>query len=279
MRPTITTITLIIISIYTFAQPESKESYPSKITPDEKTIFYKLGEIIVPIHVLQYGDTRDIACINLHSNETTSVQAATTLLELRGGVLIKIENRNQRLIRFKLRGQFYCFDPNRIFSRIGIEQSLSENHRSSPQAADEIEKFAQRLLDLIPESSSCILALHNNTDEDYSVRSYLAGNERESDAKEVYADSEQDVDDIAFTTDSILFRKMAEFHYNSILQDNIHVKRDGSLSVYCGEKNLRYINIETQHGKVDQYAEMMGKLLEILADEKQRSTGILKNAE
>ena len=132
---------------------------------------------------------------------------------------------------------------------------------------DEVEKFAQRILQLIPDSSSCIIALHNNTEEAYSVRTYLPGSSRELDAKAVYADSLQDVDDIAFTTDSLLFQKMAENGYNSIWQDNKKAKRDGSLSIYCGERSRRYINIETQHGKVQQYIEMLGKLLAILAKE------------
>ena len=95
----------------------------------------------------------------------------------------------------------------------------------------------------------------------------MPGSSRELDAKAVYADSLQDVDDIAFTTDSLLFQKMAENGYNSIWQDNKKAKRDGSLSIYCGERSRRYINIETQHGKVQQYIEMLGKLLAILAKE------------
>ena len=43
--------------------------------------------------------------------------------------------------------------------------------------------------------------------------------------------------------------------------------RDGSLSVYCGENDKRYINIETQHGKVEQYIIMLEKLLQLLFEE------------
>jgi hypothetical protein len=46
------------------------------------------------------------------------------------------------------------------------------------------------------------------------------------------------------------------------------VLKDGSLSVYYGDKNKRYINIETQHGKKDQYKEMLIKLLYVLDEEK-----------
>jgi hypothetical protein len=253
----------------TIAQPLNKDvpGDPVKLVAAEKTIFYKLGERTMPIRIFQYGDLKNIVCINLHDNENTSVEAAKSVLELKGGTLLKIENNNQRVVRFRLRGVSYGFDPNRIFSQMGIEQTLRENKRTSPSAIEEIEKFAQRLLQLIPDSASCIVALHNNTNEAYSVKTYLSGSQRQFDAKAVYTDSLQDVDDIIFTTDSLLYSKMADNGYNSIWQDNVNVRKDGSLSVYCGEKGKRYINIETQHGKFDQYAEMLATLLVILATE------------
>ncbi len=240
--------------------------------PVKKTIFYILGDRTIPIQIVQYGEAKDIICINVHDNETTSVEAAKSILEQKGGTLIKINNNGQRIIRFRLKGIRYSFDPNRMFSRIGIEQTLRDNRKISNTAIEEVDKFAHRLLEIIPDSTSCIIALHNNTEEAFSIRSYLPGGNRQFDAKAVYADSLQDVDDIAFTTDSLLYQKMADNSYNSIWQDNVNVRKDGSLSVYCGEKNRRYINIETQHGKVTQYMEMLEKLLDILAAENKKSS-------
>ena len=37
----------------------------------------------------------------------------------------------------------------------------------------------------------------------------------------------------------------------------MRVQQDGSLSVYFGEKNIRYLNCETEHKKVRQYEEMI----------------------
>lgn len=254
------------------AQPDQKRKdiVPSKIIPSEKKIFYKLGDYNIPIKISQYGNVRNIICINVHDNEVASVQAARAVLELKGGTLIKIENNHQRIIRFRLSGVAYSVDPNRMFSRRGIRQSLIDNGRMSNQAIDEIEKFAQRLLQLIPDSTFCIIALHNNTNGAYSITSYLAGHDRQFDAKAVYSDSLQDTDDIGLTTDSTLYQKMADFRYNTIWQDNENAKKDGSLSVYCGERKRRYINIETEHGKVTQYIEMLEKLLSILAEKNKK---------
>lgn len=237
------------------------------LIPSEKVIFYKLGSRTIPIRVIQYGDIKDIVCINLHDNENTSVEAAQSILAVKGGTLLKIENNQQKIVRFRLRGYWYSFDPNGIFSIMGIWKTLKANGNASDQAVDEIEKFSKRLLALIPGKSSCIIALHNNINEGFSIKSYLAGNERQFDARAVYTNNDQDIDDMAITTDSLLYSKMAGYGFNSIWQDNENAKKDGSLSIYFGEKNQRYINIETQHGKREQYIEMLEKLWIILREE------------
>jgi hypothetical protein len=256
-------------ALFTFgwlaAQPAAEAITEKKYNPEVTTIFYKLGDRTLPIKVMQYGEATGIVCINLHDNENTSVLAAQSVLESKGGTLIKIENNRERVIRFRLHNQYYSFDPNRIFSRTGIEQTLNDNHRISPAAIDEVEKFAARILELIPEETGCVIALHNNTDGAFSVKSYLPGNDRATDAREVFAGKQQDEDDIILTTDNSIYQKMAESGYNSIWQDNENAKKDGSLSVYYGEKNKRYINIETQHGRLEQYREMLERLYEILS--------------
>ncbi len=279
MKLLTTTIYIFLISTTSIAQSGESNFSVSKslFLPAEKTVFYKIGDRNIPIKVLLYGNETDIVCINVHDNEGTSVQAAKSILEESGGALIKIENGRQRVIYFRLRGIRYGFDPNRIFSRIGIEQTLRDNRRFSYDAVVEVEKFAQRILQLIPDSVSCVVALHNNTEEAFSVRSYLPGSDRQNDAKAVYADSLQDVDDIILTTDSLIYQKMAESGYNSIWQDNKNAKKDGSLSIYFGERNKRYINIETQHGKVEQYKKMFGQLLAILAADKKNPEEITRN--
>lgn len=236
--------------------------------PAEKTILHQLGNKTIALKVIQYGNTVHTCCINLHDDEKTAVQAARTVLEEQGGTLIRIENNAQRIISFPFKGLMYSFDPNRIFSKNGIRLTLRAKGKINPLAFAEVEKFAATLLQLIPDSASCIIALHNNTDGDYSVKSYQPGGKRHTDASKVYADTWQDVDDITLTTDEILFNKMSAFGYNSILQDNVNVDKDGSLSVYYGELNRRYINIETQFGKTVQYKEMLQKLLYFLDEEK-----------
>ena len=269
MRYLPTLIIPIILSIAVQAQPAGPVPVSDKpvFVPVEKTVCYNLGNKKIPVKSLQYGAEREIVYINLHDSEPTSYNAARIVLASSGGTLLKIENKGRRNIRFQLNKITYSFDPNRIFSRAGIEQTLRESGKTSKAAINEVEKFSKWILQLIPESTSCIVSLHNNTDGDYSIKTYLPGGKRQMDAKAVYEDSLQDMDDIIFTTDSLLFYKMANYCYNSILQDNVNVKKDGSLSVYFGERNRRYINIETEHGKLDKHLEMIEKLLSVLTDQ------------
>jgi hypothetical protein len=261
-------LTTGISSINTAAIPPLRHEKPARFTPAEKTVLHQLGDKNISFKVIQYGESVSTCCVNVHDNEATAVQAARDILEREGGLLIKIDNNAQRLVSFPFKGVVYTFDPNRIFSASGIKLTLTAKGKINPLAITEVEKFAAHLLQLIPDTTSCIVALHNNTDGDYSVKSYQNGGKRQSDAKQVYAADWQDADDIALTTDENLFSKMSALGYNSILQDNVKVNRDGSLSVYYGEQNKRYINIETQFGKTVQYKEMLGKLLNILDKEK-----------
>ncbi|HNJ95812.1 MAG TPA: hypothetical protein PLS65_13625 [Ferruginibacter sp.] len=266
-------LTATVMGLSGLNQP-GPDNTPAKFSPSEKVMTHRLGERTIAVKLIQYGDIVNTCCINVHDNERTAVEAAKTVLQNEGGILIKIENNAQRFISFPFKGQVYTFDPNRIFSRAGILLTLKTKGRINPGAISEVEKFADQLLKLIPDSINCVIALHNNYDGDFSVKTYLPGGKRQKDAKLVYADEWQDIDDIALTTDHSLYDKMASFGYNSILQDNDNVFRDGSLSVYYGELNKRYVNIETQHGKNNLYQEMLAKLLSVLDEERRPAEGL-----
>ena len=254
------TTIFIFGSLCLHAQQSIEFTQPIDPTITEKTIFYNLTGNIVPIKIKQYGERTDIVFISLHDDETTSVDAAKRILEEYGGLLIEVENNAQRNIRFKLGRHFFTVDPNTIFSEEGIKKSLEQLGRTSGKAVNEVEKLGQRIIRLLPEKTTCIISLHNNTPDLFSVMEYAAGNKRSVDSKKVYVNTEQDVDDFFLTTDNNLYKKLADKGYNTILQDNKNCTEDGSLSVYCGKKNIRYVNCETEHGKAGQYYEMLKAL-------------------
>ena len=120
----------------------------------------------------------------------------------------------------------------------------------------------------MPRETRSVIALHNNTEGNLSVNSFLPGNQYETDAKKVYVDDNQDPDDFFLTTDSVLFDQLAAEKYNAVWQDNLLVQQDGSLSVYFGEKDICYLNCETEHGKVKQYEEMISVALKYIGQRK-----------
>ena len=238
----------------------------TSLSVSKKTYFFSVGERKLPIHIHQYGDVKDLVFINMHDDEFTSVEATRQLLESRGGILIQIENSQKRNIKFRMRGVTYQFDPNRIFSREGIRSTLEFFHRKkvSERVINEVEIFGQWLLQLIPENPKCVIALHNNTEGNFTIRDYLPGNSREEAAEMVNVLSDQDGDDLFLTTEASIYKEIKEAGYNIILQANSRAKDDGSLSIYCGRNNIRYVNLETEHGKLQQYREMMTTLLDVL---------------
>ncbi len=270
----LTAFYLLFTGLLALSQPVQPDTPAAKplYTPSTRIIVHTIGNRTIIIKVLQYGEPNGIYCINMHDNEGTAVQGATPVLEQTGGTLIRVENFSQRVIRFRLNGVMYGFDPNRIFSKIGIEQTMRDNKRINKAALLEIEKFGQKLLSLIPDTARIVVALHNNTNDLFSIKSYTPGGVRQKDAKAVYYNETQDVDDITLTTDSVIYQVMADAGYNAIWQDNTNAKKDGSLSVYYGDYGRRYINIETEHGKVDQYREMFEKLVAYLLKEKEAAT-------
>ncbi|MBC7949816.1 MAG: hypothetical protein H7Y42_18170 [Chitinophagaceae bacterium] len=257
MRKLLLTLIPLILMHVAIGQTGQRTPILRAFTPKIQTINHKLGDRILQIKTYQYGSKSNVVYVNLHDDEVTAIHGAKKQLERKPGLLIKIENNKSRNIRFRMDGQYYTFDPNRIFSRSGITQTLTMYGRVSPKAINEVEKFANQLLQLIPKEVYCIIALHNNTNGKYSVNSYLPGNIREKDARGLYVNPEEDPDDIFLTTDSLLFSLLAEDQYNVILQDNARAKRDGSLSIYCGERNIRYLNCETEHGRDLQYQQMI----------------------
>ena len=108
-----------------------------------------------------------------------------------------------------------------------------------------------------------IVALHNNTNANYSISSYLNGGSEYGNAAKIYINKKEDADDFIFTTDENIFRACKKLKLNVALQDNVHCFDDGSLSVYCGRRNISYTNIEAEHGHLQKQMEMILALKKI----------------
>lgn len=76
-------LTATILGIKT-PEKNAIEAKPAVFTPSEKIIAHKLGDKTISFRVIQYGETVNTCCVNLHDDEMTSVKAARSLLEQQG---------------------------------------------------------------------------------------------------------------------------------------------------------------------------------------------------
>lgn len=221
---------------------------------------FKLGNKKVNVFITIYGDNKDVVMINLHDNERTSVEAAKIVLLETGGTLLRIENKNQRLIDFNYKKSTFQFDPNRIFTKAGSTASLDKYGQSTPAAISLVSKFGEFIFTLIPKSG-LLIALHNNTDSTYSSLSYLPGAEYAIEASAIHVNKQMDIDDFFFTTSDSLFAKLKLENVNVILQNNVAATDDGSLSVLYGIRNKKYVNVEAEQGHVNEQEKMIRLLI------------------
>ena len=261
-------ISLIIItcciSLPFFGQITDSSSISGKgiFIGREKTLYHTIGNKKIPLKVIKYMSNTDIVLLCLHDDETTSVTAAKSVLSRTGGVLLRISNNNTRLISFTLGGKKYRFDPNRMFSRVGIRQNLKELNRSYAEAAVlAIEKFAQFLLANLPKNTPTLIAIHNNRNGGYSAESYMRGDVYENDIDDHLIHEVQDKDNFLLTTDKKLFKELKPSGYNLLLQDNKKAREDGSLSVYYGRKKKSYLNVETELGQLEEQVRMINAVV------------------
>ena len=248
---------LLLSSILVLAQANDPNDAPTRLVPVTSIITHKIGNKNIQVVTSRYGEKKDFVFIALHDNEFTGIETAKSVLETTGGLLIKIENDDNRNISFALDRRSFTFDPNRMFSKAGIKKTLQTFGRCNDRAIKEVDQFAKGIVKLFPKTAHCIVAIHDNTDGEYSVNNYQKGGQSANDARLVTVEALQDPDDFFLTTDSLVFHQLSAKKYNVVLQHNVRVKEDGSLSVFCAKKNLRYLNCETEHGKSAQFDEML----------------------
>lgn len=186
--------------------------------------------------------------VNLHENEDTSVKAAKKYLRKNGGVIYQLKQTGHRTITFSNETGSYRFDPNRMFTNEGTRKTLVRFGAFSKPAHQEIMTFSSFFIGVITKHHPrYVIALHNNTNDRYSAKSYASGNIYANDADAIHLNPLIDPDDFFFTTDSSLYRDLVRYEHNAVLQNNVDGVDDGSLSIYAGRKDIRYVNIEAEH--------------------------------
>ncbi|MDX2362226.1 MAG: hypothetical protein QNK23_15575 [Crocinitomicaceae bacterium] len=256
---------LLLSLLFSCGQSEEKND-----SFDPNTIH--IGE--TPIRLIHnFTDSdNEITFVNLHADEETSILAIKKLSLERKINYFYLNHEGTRRINFILHepdfGIYYQpnnFDPNRIFTEKGRIATLADGEGETKSLEVQLSVFAKVLLiKLRVDPSKTIIAMHNNTADEYSILSYLPEGDESQNTAEVFVNEDMDPDDFIYTTDKNVYDALVTENINVILQDNDNFVDDGSLSVYCGGNGIRYINIETEHGHITEQYDLMKLILSIL---------------
>jgi hypothetical protein len=226
----------------------------------------RLGETVVDVAISERPGSKLLFC-NLHDDENTAVEAGLIALRRFGGRLVELQHGGKRDITFRLDGETFIVDANRIFTTEGARRTLAKLSRRTIEAEHAVDRFARDLVSLCSiERADVVIALHNSTEGHYSALSYEKGGELASDAAAVFIKDGSDPDDFFFVTERAVFDALRRRGFNVVLQDNRRVTDDGSLSVYCGRAGVRYINVEAQHGHLEPQVAMILALRDVLEE-------------
>ena len=202
---------------------------------------------------------------NMHDNENTGVEAAMKKVQRRGGVLYELVHSGGRYIEFQYDSLLYQIDPNRIYTDTGVWRELERSAIRDTVVFELVKSFADTLLAIMNiDAQPIVLTLHNNSDNNYSTLSYASGGDYEIDAEAVYLGRRKDPDEFYFVTSARLYGLLTPEGFNVVLQNNAIVTDDGSLSVYCGQRGIEYVNVEAQHGHKGANRRMVKRLMKVL---------------
>lgn len=249
---------LIFVSVQSFAQDTFSTGFDmvdcgdSKITFDNKCANEQPG----------------IMFIHVHENEKTAVEAANKMLDKYNcGCFVTWQSKQDRYVTFTIGPDSFKFDPNRIYTAKGRAATLKANGVFTEESDATVKGVANVFLEKYIDTMRLVIALHNNTDGGgLTIKSFQKGGDYANDAKKVNVNAARDEDDFFLTTDNKIYAFLKKKGFNILLQNNAKVTDDGSLSVYAANKKIAYLNVEAQHGHLDQQLEMLDAVQEMIKE-------------
>ena len=233
----------------------------------------KLGETEITIHLYE-KEGLDITFVHLHGDEPTAHDAAIETVDAIGGRVLRFIHADKRFIEFELEGVRYSFDPNRMFTSKGIKETLHTTNKYtdvgnySHAAHLLVAEFAREIKKQFLFRAKGIVAVHNNSDGDYHAGFYAPGGKFAHEALSYNLKDGTPKENFFFVTDADHFCDLVDSGCNAVLQDNAAATDDGSLSVFCAQQRIPYINCEAEIGHHDAQVDMLIKAAWLLAGEK-----------
>ncbi len=227
-------------------------------------IFVPLGQRKVGFEIVEHRGQGPLLLV-LHSNEKTGVAVGREMIAKHPGRLAIIQAGGARRLSLLSESNRVTVDPNRVFSLSGVTRDLNNFSIYREQEAKACYQFGKDMVKTLgmKKGTSPVVALHNNANGGYSIKSYEQGGKEAGSAEKIHRAPGHDTDSFFLVTNGRLYGELAARGYNVVLQSR-QAPDDGSLSVYCGKAGIIYINVECQHGDTDTQRKMLSDLFEIL---------------
>lgn len=206
-----------------------------------------------PVVIQQIGKAKteqDKTYIHVHNNEQTALKAAKSVVRKDGGTVITLIHSGGRNIVFHLNNKRYEFDPNRIYTDVGIKKTLKQYSTYSPEAHREVKKLASQIKAMLPKGK--VVAVHNNSG--YSLKNYLPGHDMAKEAKVVHMSPQNYYRNFYLVTRLKDYARLKLEGFNGVLQKS-NATDDGSLSVYLAKRE--YINVEAGYDQLPAQIQML----------------------
>lgn len=257
-------LSAILISVSLLARAQHPPVFPAMSTDSS---FIKIADLNITLVKYSYKPN-GVRFLAIHDNEDTGIKAGFDYIRWNGGELIDSQYGDVRDFNFSYMDDVYRIDPNAIYTERGISTRLKKNEFSSNEIEKELNAAGKQILNFYnPQETGYILTLHNNADGGFGITSYLPGYDLSSTADSVFINFEMDPDDLLYVTDVRLFNSFKKANVNVILQSKF-AENDGSLSVYAMQNNIPYINVEVQHGHLEENLRLIELAVTVLKEHK-----------
>lgn len=216
----------------------------------------KVNDLNVNLVKYSYGKP-GINFLAIHDDEDTGVKAAFEYIRFSGGSIVDCQYGSVRNFKFINDGEEFQTDPNSIYTKKGIPLGIAKFGPVDDDVVNMLYKTGTAILKLYnPEQHGYIFTLHNNGDGGFGVTSYMKGSDLEKAADSVHINANADPDDLILVTELKLFNKLKQANVNVVLQ-SADAPDDGSLSVYAHREKIPYINVEVQHGHIEEHLQLI----------------------
>lgn len=232
-------------------------------TRSEKTVLVGDTRVRVVIDDVKRKGERGLIYFHPHENEHGSAVVTRHIIEEYGGKLIEIRSEGERLIKFKLKGTAYSFDPNRMFTDIGLAHSLTHFGPTSEPALAAGRKLRSAVLAELGGGKTPIVGVHNNAEDGITALSFRSDGPLSAQASKIALNPKASSHDFFLVLDDKLFDRLHHEGFNTVLQSQTPPD-DGSCSVYCQQHHWQYVNVEAGEHDMTEQERMLTALPSVL---------------